>query len=194
MTAMQDWAAEVDRRSEMFLGLTEENLARIASDWPRTDATPPAVAGLLAESRRLWVGAAHTYANFVASSLSALHGAERALRLRLGVLAGTRKTFGQLVYTGGVEAVLDHDLDRIAWYRRFALHLRNRLSHPDEVLALTPGTAEPIVRTCHEQVAFLYGLEWHGPLAVRGEQQRRREPDTSLEHLVRKFGRIRARS
>ena len=57
----RDPSRDIDKRSERFVGLTRENLAQLAADWPVSADVPPAVAELLAESRRLFVGAAVTY-------------------------------------------------------------------------------------------------------------------------------------
>lgn len=153
---MEPWEKEIDHRSRMFLGLTRENLAMAAAAWPRTEATPDRVKELLSEARRLWVGAADSYDNFVASSLKSLHAAELALRLRLGVKDGDRATFGQLFTERDVFRVLDRDLGRYLWFHKFALHFRNELSHPKQSKAFFPGVAEGFLRSSHEQVGMLY--------------------------------------
>jgi hypothetical protein len=149
------WLAEVDRRSELFHGLSEENLARIAASWVRTGATPDAVSGILAESRRLWVGGAVVYDNFAAASLKALQACERALRLRLA-LPDAKVTFGRLVHRSAVPHILDYDLFRLGWFRQFAVRFRNELSHPRGMMAFTPGMAEGFLASAHERIAELY--------------------------------------
>jgi hypothetical protein len=152
---MTDGFPDIDRRSGFFHGLTQENLASVTAGWAKTDATPPAVAGLLAESRRLFVGGAHTYDNFVAAPLKALHAADLALKIRLGLPDDIKRTLGQLVrYERDVRPVLSPQLRQ--WYSTPALTLRNQLSHPDTSMALTPGASAPIVESVHNVVAEMF--------------------------------------
>lgn len=145
---------DIDRRSLLFVGLTPENLAGVTGTYPRSAFTPREVADLLAEARRLFVGAAHSYDNFAAASFKALQAAEHALRWRLGERAAEKATLGQLLQVEGVTEILG---DRwSAWFREFALHFRNSFAHPTGSTALPPGMAEPFVRTAHEVVAFLF--------------------------------------
>ncbi len=75
---------DIDTRPGLFLGLTPENLARHVSQYSRTASTPSRVAGLLAEARRTFVGAATCYDNLASAAFKGLQAAELALRLRLG--------------------------------------------------------------------------------------------------------------
>jgi hypothetical protein len=45
---------------------------------------------------------------------------------------------------------------RREWYTEFALHFRNKLSHPDQSIAFSPGMSVPMVESVHEAVAELY--------------------------------------
>jgi hypothetical protein len=145
---------DIDRRSELFVGLTRQNLAAVTARWPVSASTPTEVADILAESRQLFVGAAITYGNFVTASLTALQAAELALRLRLGLAPDDKRTMGGLVRYEENRWVLDPDTRD--WFSTFTLHFRNRLSHPRNRTAFTPGMAEPIVRTAHERIAMIF--------------------------------------
>jgi len=151
-----DQHPDIDQRSRLFVGLTRENLARVADSWPVSVKTPPGVTELLAESRRLFVGAAVSYDNFVASSLKALQAADLALKLRLGFDSEEKQTMGQLVNYEESHPVLDPETRR--WYSN-ALYFRNKFSHPEHSIALPPGGAEPILRSCHERIVRLYTPE-----------------------------------
>lgn len=144
---------DVDHRSKLFLGLTSETLARHTASFVRTVSTPAPVAELLSEARRTFVGAAACYDNFASSAFKSLQAAELALRLRVPDFP-SRSTLGQLVYNSAVERILTPEL--LEWYRGFALHFRNELAHPNTSVAMTPGMAEPFVRTSHDVVAKLY--------------------------------------
>ncbi len=67
---------DVDTRPGLFLGLTPENLARHVSQYSRTASTPSRVAGLLAEARRTFVGAATCYDNLASAAFKGLEAAE----------------------------------------------------------------------------------------------------------------------
>lgn len=150
--ARDAWLSEIDSRPALCYGLTEHNLARLAAGWARTGATPPAVAGLLAEARRLWVGGAAVYDNFTAASLKALHASEQALRVRLAVPDTKRVMLGQLVQGPDVLAALGYDLYRLGWSgsspfafaTTYPILTRPRPSRPewlrDSWLALTIGS------------------------------------------------------
>jgi hypothetical protein len=148
---------DIDQRSELFVGLTREDLARVTASWPITANTPPDVAELLAESRRLFVGGAISYDNFAASSLKALQAADLALKHCLGFDSTDKRTMGQLISHERSHPVLDPETRE--WYSEFALHFRNELSHPERSVAFSPGLAEPVLRTCHERVAGLNSPE-----------------------------------
>jgi hypothetical protein len=148
-----DELADIDHRPSLFVGLTPENLARHAAMCSRTAATPPTVANLLAEARRTFVGAAACYDNFASSAFKALQAAELALRVLMNETQ-SRTTLGQLLRRPDVETLLSSM--QLAWFREFALHFRNRLAHPDDSMAMTPGMAEPFVRTAHDIVAELF--------------------------------------
>lgn len=150
----RDQHTDIDRRSEHFVSLTRENLARVSAQWPRSVDTPPDVVELLAESRRLFIGAAVSYDNLVASSLKALQAADLALKLRLGFDSTAKRTMGQLIKHEKDHPVLDPETRE--WYSQFALHFRNEFSHPHRSVALTPGLAEPILRACHERVVRIF--------------------------------------
>jgi hypothetical protein len=77
---------DIDTRPALFVGLTPENLARQVASYPRTEATPPSVADLLAEARRTFAGAAACYDNFASAAFKSLQAAELALRTLLGSL------------------------------------------------------------------------------------------------------------
>lgn len=151
---MMNESPDIDRRSELFVGLTRENLAAVTATWPLSAATPAAVAEILVEARQLFVGAAVTYGNFVTASLTALQAAELALRLSLGLAPDDKRTMGGIVRYEENHRVLDPDTRE--WFSTFALHFRNRLSHPRDRTTFTPGMAEPILRTAHERVAMMF--------------------------------------
>lgn len=147
--------SDIDNRSSLHVGLTPANLAAVSGRWPRTAATPSGVASLLAESRRLFVGAALSYDNFVAAPLKALQAADLVLKLRVGLPAEDKRTMGKVIeYEREVHPVLNDY--RRQWYSEFALHYRNMLSHPKESIAFGAGLSAPIVRSVHETVAELF--------------------------------------
>ncbi len=145
---------DIDRRSALFVGLTPENLARHVDGFARTASTPRRVAGLLAEARRTFVGASVCYDNFASAALKALQAAEVALRVKTQTPAASRATLGKLVWSEDTVAVLT--ASQLEWFRKFALHFRNRLAHPTEPIAMTPGFAEPFLRTAHEVIAEMF--------------------------------------
>lgn len=144
---------DIDRRSELFVGLTPENLARHVAIFERTARTPPAVASLLGEARRTFVGASTCYDNFASSAFKALQAAELGLRFAIDKTE-SRETLGRLLRSAEVETALTQD--QLAWFREFALHFRNRLAHPHESIAMTPGMAEPFVRVAHAVIAEMF--------------------------------------
>lgn len=144
---------DLDHRSSLFVGLTPENLARHVASYARTSATPSNVRSLLAEARRTFVGGATSYDNFASSAFKALQAAELGLRERVGATQ-TKSTLGVLLKQPTTASALGPDI--LAWFQEFALHFRNRLAHPDESIAFTPGMAEPFVRSAHDVVAALF--------------------------------------
>lgn len=147
-------ASDIDERSRSF-AMTRESIAEATRGWPRTDGTPDGVANLLGEARRLLVGGAITYDNFIAASLKSLHAADLALKLRLGLPVADCRTLGQLItYERDACQVLSPSLRD--WYSKPVLHLRNKLSHPSETMALTPGLAAEILESVHFAIAEMF--------------------------------------
>lgn len=75
----------------------------------------------------------------------------------MGIALGdhsSRRALGQLLHDPGIDPVLPLSLR--SWYEEFALHFRNLLAHPKRSVAMTPGMAEPFVRTTHDVVAELF--------------------------------------
>ncbi len=166
MTAVRR-ADDIDDRSRHF-AMTREVLAGVAGDWPRASPTPERVAELLAEARRLFVGGAVTYDNFVAAPLKALHAADLALKLKLGLPATDRRTLGQLIGYERDHPVLSDRLRR--WYELPVLHFRNKLSHPSEPMAFTPGMSAEILESVHAAIAEMFGEAPDG--SADGSEQR----------------------
>lgn len=137
--------------------LIRRSLVRTQPEAPgevRTASTPPAVADILAEARRLFLGA-HTYDTFVAAPLKALHAADLALKPKLGLPASDKRMLGQLIKLEREDRrVLSPQVRQ--WYGVGALQMRNRLSHPDASMALTPGASAPIVASVHAVVADMF--------------------------------------
>lgn len=150
MAALDD----MDHRSEHFIGLTRRNLVRHMSTLIRTSATPPNVAGLLAEARRIFVGTATTYDNFASAALKALQAAELALRELTGPPHRSRATLGGLIHSQRAADLLSPT--QLAWFEGPALHFRNKLSHPAESAPMLPGVAELFLRSAHEIVAEMF--------------------------------------
>lgn len=117
-----DELADIDRRPSLFVGLTQENLARHVATFSRTEATPPTVASVLADARRTFVGAAVCYDNFASAAFKALQAAELALRVLMDETQ-SRAALGQLLRRPKSETVLNPT--QVAWFREFALHSRN---------------------------------------------------------------------
>lgn len=152
-SAAESGLEDLDHRSSLFVGLTAENLARHVASYARTSATPSNVGSLLAEARRTFVGGSTSYDNFASSAFKALQATELALRELVGA-AGTKSTLGVLLQQPTTAAALGPE--RLAWFQEFALHFRNKLAHPDESIAFTPGMAEPVVRSAHDVVAGMF--------------------------------------
>jgi hypothetical protein len=147
--------SDIDDRSRMFVGLTRENLAAVTASFVRTSATPDGVASLLGEARRLLVGASHAYDNFAVAPLKALQAADLALKLRVGLPSTDKRTLGKVLEYERQSCPVLSSVRR-EWYTKFALRFRNKLSHPDESIAFSPGMSVPIVESVHEAVAELY--------------------------------------
>lgn len=147
--------ADIDRRSDLFHRLTQDELADVAATWLRTTATPESVAGILAESRRLFVGASQCYANFAAAPLAALHAADLALKLRVGLPPADTRTMGMVIkLERETHPVLS--THRQEWFSEFALYFRNKLSHPQQSAAFSPGMSAPMMQSIHEAVAEVF--------------------------------------
>ena len=159
---------EIDDRSPDF-SMSREELAGVAGEWQRVSTTPVNVAALLAEARRLFVGGAVTYDNFAAASLKALHAADLALKLKLELPATDRRTLGQLIaYERDRLPVLS---DRLrGWYTHLARRFRNKLSHPSEPMAFTPGMSEAILESVHAAIAEMFGDAAEGSSAGLEQQ------------------------
>lgn len=145
--------SDADTRSHLFASLTAGVLDEATRAMPRTAATPPGVASLLTEARRLLLGASVSYDNLAAAILKAFQAAELALKARLG-LGADRCTLGRVLAYEKTHPVLD-DYTR-EWYTNFVLHFRNKLSHPHESIAFTPGMALPIVEGVHAAITELF--------------------------------------
>jgi hypothetical protein len=148
-------SSDIDDRSRMFVGLTRENLAAVTASFVRTSATPDGVASLLGEARRLLVGASHAYDNFAVAPLKALQAADLALKLRVGLPSNDKRTLGKVLEYERQSCPVLSSVRR-EWYTEFALHFRNKLSHPDQSIAFSPGMSVPMVESVHEAVAELY--------------------------------------
>jgi hypothetical protein len=138
---------DIDSRPTLFFNLTSESLSEVTSDWPRPTSAPQPVQDLLAQARRILVGGAACYDNFVQAELVALQAAELALKHRLG-LAGKKLTLGALLNQADKVPGALTSYQR-EWFGQFALHWRNKLSHPDEAVAMTPGMAAQLVEGVH---------------------------------------------
>lgn len=144
---------DVDSRPSLFVCLTTETLAAIAAEWPRPEHAPDGVQKLLAQARRLFVGAASCYDNLAQAELVALQAAELTLRIRLGESARPKATLGQLANSPAAEQILtQHQLD---WFRVFAVHWRSKLAHPDTPTAVTPGMAAELLGGVHRLIGEL---------------------------------------
>ena len=149
---------EIDRRSEQLVGLSREALAIETRRWPVAEQTPQSVQDLLLDARQLFVGGAVTYSSFAIASLRALQAAERALKLLIGSSKEVeRMTLGQLLRYEQQHPVLSPEAQ--AWFSELGLRFRNNLSHPERVVAFTPGIAELVLRTAHEHVAAMFSSD-----------------------------------
>ena len=125
----------------------------MSGSWPLSENTPSAVAELLAESRRLFVGAAVCYDNFVASSLKALQAADLVLKLVLGFDPDEMRTMGQLLKFEQTHPALDSETRE--WYTEFALRFRNDLSTrngPARSLGIRRTDPSDLSRACGDGV------------------------------------------
>lgn len=154
MIDIMNQSSDMDSRPTFFRGLTPERLAEHTESWPRPIDAPPQVQDLLAQSRRLFVGAATCYDNFAQSVLVSLQAAEVGLKWYLGYELSEQKTLGKLIYSDDTSVRLSaYHYD---WYRELVLRFRNDLAHPDQARALTPGIAASIVLSVHDEMNNLF--------------------------------------
>jgi len=156
---------DVDSRPSLFVSLTTETLATVAAEWQRPEHAPEGVQKLLAQARRLFVGAAGCYDNLAQAELVALQAAELILRVRLGPSAHPKATLGQLANSPAAEQVLTQR--QLDWFRVFAVHWRNKLAHPDTPTAVTPGMAAELLEGVHRIIG-----EMSGPDSTAGSTSR----------------------
>lgn len=145
--------SDADTRSHVFASLDPGVLDAVTRAMPRSAATPAGAAALLTEARRLLLGASVSYDNLAAAILKSFQAAELALKARLG-LGADRCTLGGVLAYEKAHPVLDGYTRE--WYTNFVLRFRNRLSHPNESIAFTPGMALPVVEGVHAAVAELF--------------------------------------
>ena len=145
---------DIDDRSQYFFNLTSARLAGISGRWVRPEYAPEPVCALLAQSRRLFVGGAICYDNFVSAPRCALHAVELALNERLGTEA-KGMTFGRaLGHEKAHPVVCDEQWSY--WLRALALPMRNELAHPKFEIAFTPGMAVELLAEAHAFVNHLW--------------------------------------
>jgi len=160
----------IDDRS-LLTGATPDNLERIASRWPVPKEASTNLTSLLERSRRLFLGSAATYENLGPALLVGFQACESALRDVTGTPTVDKVTMGPLV-----ERAMDASLLSTAehlWLHEFVLHFRNRLSHPDRAITLTPGIVAPALGQIH---VFIEGLYRYLPTA----QERQLGPAASF--------------
>lgn len=151
---MTERSEDIDDRSRLFVNMTTEALAAVARNWPRPVHATADVQALLAQARRLFVGAASCYDNLAQAELVALQATEAALRDILRDTARPKATLGELVRLEQAERALTRK--QLLWFREFGVRWRNRLAHPGTPVSVTPGMAVEVLDGVHRLVAELY--------------------------------------
>ncbi len=141
----------MDSRSANFVTTDRPYLDAEAADMPVSANTPTDVARLLARARHQFVLGGADYDNFADCLATAFKAIEVLLRHSLGADAPKKITLGPLIErcrAGRVLTEYEHE-----YLSRFVLRFRNKLAHPETVVAFTPGMSAECLAGCHRFVA-----------------------------------------
>ncbi len=133
---------------------SDEDLARVAAQWPTTEATPGPVAEMLGTVRAMFTHTWFIYELGLPAITWSLVTVESALRHRLDRLAPTDLTpLHALVGEARRSDLIEDDwADRLDAARR----LRNRLTHGKMHGVVTPGTLDSVLGAAHYVIAELF--------------------------------------
>jgi len=163
--------------------ITQAMLQDVMAGWPVTTETPGNVRNLLRKSRIAALCGLVGRELLADGVLSSLHAVEAAIRQQIiasgesvlnaqGRPLSWNDLFQRAVSLGLLEREPDRDNRDLIDYGR---ELRNRLSHPSDVMYLPYGAALQLIETSHRMVARLF------PPACDDEQQGDRRVMKSVE-------------
>lgn len=140
----------MDSRSANFVTTDRPYLDEAAAAMPVSANTPTDVARLLARARQQFVLGGADYDNFADCLATAFKAIEMLLRHSLGAETPKKITLGPLIQrccAAGVLSDYEHE-----YLSKFVLHFRNKLAHPQTVVAFTPGMSAECLAGCHRFV------------------------------------------
>lgn len=166
----------------MWYGVDEEGSPRLISQamlqdvmagWPATPETPQNVRNLLRKSRTAVLCGLVGRELLTDAVLSSLHAVEAALREKITVSGASvtnaqgrplawNDLFQRAASLGLIEREPDEANHDLIDYGR---ELRNKLSHPSDVMHLPYGVSLRLIETSHRMVARLFSA--HGPCGDR---------------------------
>ncbi|KAB8185995.1 hypothetical protein [Microbispora catharanthi] len=135
-------------------------LQEVIATWPVAPTTPDNILSLLQKSRIAVLCSLAGRELLMDGVLSALHAVEAALRQRIEASGesvsnrhGKPLAWGDLFQRAVSLGLLEREPDDLLDYGR---NLRNRLSHPSQVMYLPYAAALRLIETSHRLVARLY--------------------------------------
>lgn len=141
----------MDSRSANFVTTDRRYLDEAVAEMPTSANTPREVARLLARARQQFVLGGADYDNFADCLATAFKAVEVLLRNGLEEAATKKTTLGPLIERCRAAGLLtDYEHEYLS---KFVLHFRNKLAHPDDVVAFTPGMSAECLTGCHRFVA-----------------------------------------
>jgi hypothetical protein len=150
---MQERRVDVamDSRSANFVTTERPYLDEAAAAMPTTPNAPTEVARLLTRARQQFVLGGADYDNFADCVATAFKAIEWLLRQSVGAVEPRKLTLGPLIEKCGAAGVLtDYEHE---YLQMFVLHFRNKLAHPETVVAFTPGMSAECLTGGHRFIA-----------------------------------------
>lgn len=141
----------MDSRSANFVTTDRPYLVEAAAGMPVSANTPTDVARLLERARNQFILGGADYDNFADCLATAFKAIENLLRHSLGTEAPEKLTLGPLIKKCHADGVLT-DFQH-GYLSEFVRHFRNKLAHPQTVVAFTPGMSTLCLTGCHRFVA-----------------------------------------
>lgn len=141
----------LDQRSASFVTTDRRVLKAAAAAMPTSSSCPSNVATLLERARRQFMLGSVDYDNFADCVATGFKAIETLLRHRLGADAPERGALGKLIdKCTSLRLVTEYEHEYLA---TFVLHFRNKLAHPETVVAFTPGMSDECLARCHRFIA-----------------------------------------